>query len=69
MNRFKKILLVVANLSNSRCFANKFVYSVLTRAVTIHSCHDPIRFDSVRSRSDRFDEQNDNEQNNDEQGT
>ena len=26
-----------------------------TRAVTIHSCHDPIRFDSVRSRSDRFD--------------
>ena len=25
------------------------------RAVTIHSCHDPIRFDSVRSRSDRFD--------------
>ena len=26
-----------------------------TRGVTIHSCHDPIRFDSVRSRSDRFD--------------
>ena len=26
-----------------------------TRAVTIHSCHDPIRFDSVKSRSDRFD--------------
>ena len=26
-----------------------------TRAVTIHSCHDPIRFDSIRSRSDRFD--------------
>ena len=25
------------------------------KAVTIHSCHDPIRFDSVRSRSDRFD--------------
>ena len=28
---------------------------VKNRAVTIHSCHDPIRFDSVRSRSDRFD--------------
>ena len=28
---------------------------MLTRAVTIHSCHDPIRFDSVRSRSDQFD--------------
>ena len=25
------------------------------RAVTIHLCHNPIRFDSVRSRSDRFD--------------
>ena len=28
--------------------------AVSTRAVTIHSCHDPIRFDSVRSRSDQF---------------
>ena len=28
---------------------------ILTRAVTIHSWHDLIRFDSVRSRSDRFD--------------
>ena len=28
---------------------------VRIRAVTIHSCHDSIRFDSVRSRSDRFD--------------
>ena len=28
--------------------------TVNSRAVTIHSCHDPIRFDSVRSRSDRF---------------
>ena len=26
-----------------------------TRAVTSHSCHDLIRFGSVRSRSDRFD--------------
>ena len=31
---------------------NNMVY---TRAVIIHSCHDPIRFDSVRSQSDRFD--------------
>ena len=29
--------------------------SVQTRAVTIHSCHDPIRCNPVRSRSDRFD--------------
>ena len=28
---------------------------VRTRAVTIHSFHDTIRFDSVWSRSDRFD--------------
>ena len=32
-----------------------YLHSVCIRAVTIHSCHDPIRFDSVRSRSDRFD--------------
>ena len=30
-------------------------YTLVSRAVTIHSCHDPIRFDSDRSRSDRFD--------------
>ena len=37
---------------NNTIIQNHLVHN---RAVTIHSCHDPIRFDSVRSRSDRFD--------------
>ena len=35
-------------------YAPQPYYRIHIRAVTIHTCHDPIRFDSVRSRSNRF---------------
>ena len=47
-----KIILIIHVEIELRLVASRRLCS---RAVTIHSCHDPIRFDSVRSRSDRFD--------------